>query len=176
MKELMNVTAVTVNGAIVKVEDALLISESNGIYEVLVAEGTYKAVAAPKMGESVVTLTGELTKAADADIALITKDLKVHADDLPKSEAKAFIAKLGHSKLTDALLTEDELMGAMASKLLHDDEIMENAVDAAMGAMPENSGETRESVREKIKEEAAAQMAVVEVDPFTAAFTEAFRK
>lgn len=175
MKELMNVTAVTVNGAIVKVEDAVLIAESNGIYEVLVTDGTYNAVAAPKMGPTVVTLTGNVTKVADTDIAPVTKDLKVHADDLPKSEAKAFIAKLGHSKLTEALMSEKELMDVLAHKILNDEEVMTGAIDAALKAMGEDSGETRESIREKIEEEAEAQLAV-EVDPFTAAFTAAFRK
>lgn len=176
MKELLVVTAVTVTGDVVKVEDGLIVTSTNGIYEVLVADGTYKAMAAPKLGETVVSLTGDLTKAADVDIAPITKDLKVHANDLPKSEAKAFIAKLGHTKLADAELTEEEFMSAMAHKILHDDEIMEGAVDAAMESMPEGSGETRESIREKIKEEAVAQLAEPVDSPYTTTLTSAFKK
>ncbi len=180
MKALLKVTAVTLNGDIVKIEDAHVVTETNGFYEVLVGDGTYKAVAAPKMGATVVTLTGEPTKAASEDIAAITKHLKVHADDLPKSEAKAYIANLGHSKLADAILTEDEFMSAMASQILNDDEAMELAVDAAMKEIPADSGETRESVREKIEEEASAQLAehlaASKEDPFVSAFTAAFAK
>ncbi len=180
MNELLKVTAVTVNGAIVKVEDAHVISETNGIYEVLVSDGTYHAVATPKMGNTVVTLTGSPTKEADANIEPITKSLKIHADDLPKSEAKAFIAKLGHTKLVDAVLSEKELMAAMANQVINDDELMKDAVDAAMEAMPEGSNETRESVHAKIVEAAMAEVeefeVVEEVDPFTAAFTAAFKK
>lgn len=176
MTELKKVTAVTVNDNTVKIEDAYLITESNGIYEVLVADGAYNATSAPKMGETVVAIISGITKAANGDIAIITKNLKTHATDLPKEEAKVFIEKLGHCKLSDALLTEKEFMGAMAQLVLNDDKLMEDAVDAAMGAIPEDSGETRESMREKIKEEAEAALEVEEECPFIVAFTNAFKK
>lgn len=120
METLPFVAAVTETDSKFKVEDGILIGESNGLYYVLTKDGNYTATAFPKLGSKSVKLSSQRTREHTQETMLLASSLTVHKTNLSTSEAKTLISGLGFDELSDALVTQEMITEFIVTSSLKD--------------------------------------------------------